>query len=194
MNPPDFSSSQSPPHSRHNPAQLVDFEPFTTRHGVVFAIPVGVRPHVVWLYAYFTATYADLGMALFEWSGPVIPGRNHNPPLPIRESVFFIDDGAHQSLRELISPIVDYRNALYDHPPLAVDVHPPVPGLAAVTEYLRQAMRIEFKLADILLRNEQFSLAVSQNALRRVALTPSEPAASIAFWCLDFGALRIGSL
>ena len=120
----------------HNPACPVDFEPFTTSHFVVFAIIVRMGPHVVWLHARFTATYADRRGATNEWRGPVILRPKDYLSMSISESVLFVDHGANESVRELISPIVDTRNALYDHVPFSIDVHPPVPGVALMV-YLR---------------------------------------------------------
>src|ERR1700756_4092998 len=92
--------------SCHHAASLVDFEPFTASHCVVFtmsSIPMcGFR---VWLYACFTATYADHRVAMLEWGGTVILGCNDYLPMSIGESALFINDGANESVREIIGPI-----------------------------------------------------------------------------------------
>jgi hypothetical protein len=140
------------------------------------------------------ATHADRRVAMVEWRGPIILGRNDNLPMSIGESVLFIDDGANKSVRELIGPIVENRNALYDNAPFSIDVHPPVPGVIVI-EYHRQAMRVEFKFLDIILCDEKLPLAASQNAVWiPFHLIPSEPTTITGPYHLDFGTLGIGSL
>ena len=148
----------------HNTARLVDFEPLTTSRSAVFAIVFRLYCRVAWHYAGFTAAHANDSVALFEWTGPIILGRNDNFSFWIGESVLFIDDDANESLRELIGPIVNVQNALYDNPPFSIDVQELLPG-RIVIEYRRQANRIESQFLHIILRDEQLALAVLQDTV-----------------------------
>lgn len=119
----------------------------------------------VWLQAYLAATSADQRIAMYEWQGPLIHGRNDNLSASIGESVPFINHCANESIRELISRIVDRWDALYDNPASSIDVHPPVQGRIALTVYLRQAMRMKLEFLDIRLCDEESSLLTLLNTV-----------------------------
>ena len=132
---------------------------------------------------------------MHERKSPVVFGRNNDLSMSIGESVLLIDDRANEAVRELISPIVGNRNALYDNAPSSVDVHPR-PSLVIVIEYHRQAVSIEFKSLDIILCDEHLSLTILQNTVRMTinVVSCSKDAAITGPCHIDCYTLSIDSL
>ena len=73
------------------------------------------------------AAQAKNRIAMFEWRGPVILGRDHNLTVSIGESIPSVDEDANESVRELFGPIVGNRDVLYDDAAFSIDVHKQVP-------------------------------------------------------------------